>query len=75
VSAIRENPKYFYKYAQSKVKIRASVGPLKNTDVLVGDDQGMCELLGAQFEKVLSEPRHSRQENEIGVFQELPGGR
>jgi hypothetical protein len=54
VAAIRENPKYFYKYAQSKAKIRASVGPLKNNDVLIGDDQGMCELLGAQFEKKYS---------------------
>ena len=75
VSAIRENPKYFYKYAQSKAKIRASVGPLKNNGGLVRDDQGMCELLGAQFEQVFSEPRYTRQENEIGVIQELPGGR
>jgi hypothetical protein len=75
VSAILENQKYFHKYAQLKSKIRASVGPLKNNYVLVLDDQGMREFLGAQFEKVFSEPRYSRQENEIGAIQELPGGR
>jgi hypothetical protein len=75
VEVIRENPKYFFKYAQSKAKIKTPVGPLKDNDVLVGDDQGMCELLGSQFESVFSNPRYSREENEIDVLQELPGGR
>jgi hypothetical protein len=73
-AATRKNPKYFYKYAQSKAKIRTSMGPLTNNDVLIGDDQGMCELIGAQFEKVFSKPRYSRQKNDIGVSQDLPGG-
>jgi hypothetical protein len=54
VEIFRKNPKYFFKYAQSKAKIKMPVGPLKDKDVLVGDDQGMCELLGSQFESVFS---------------------
>jgi hypothetical protein len=51
------------------------VGPLKNNYVFIGDNQGMCELLGTQFEKVFSKPRYSRQENGIVVNQDLPIGR
>jgi hypothetical protein len=35
----------------------------------------MREVLGAQFEKIFNETQYSRQENEIRVFQDLPGGR
>jgi hypothetical protein len=34
----------------------------------------MCEF-GSQFESEFSNPRYSREENEIEVLQELPGGR
>jgi hypothetical protein len=51
------------------------VGPLKDNEVLDGDDQGMCELLGSQFESVYSNLRYSREEKEIEVLQELQGGR
>jgi hypothetical protein len=73
VEVIRENSKYFFKYAQSKAKIKTPVGPLKDNDVLVRDDQGMCELLGSQFESVSSNPRYSSEENEIEVLLKLLG--
>jgi hypothetical protein len=47
------------------------VGPQKDKDVFVGYDRGMCMLLGSQFESVFSNPRYSREENEIEVLQEL----
>jgi hypothetical protein len=42
VEIIRENPKYFFIYAQSKAKIKTPLGQLKDNDVLVGDDHDMC---------------------------------
>ena len=32
IEAIDENPKYFYRYAQVKALIKASIGPLKKMD-------------------------------------------
>jgi hypothetical protein len=75
VFAIRENPKYFYKYAQPKAKIRTSVGPLKHNDVLVGDDQGMCELLRAQFEKYSANPDTQDRRTKLELFKNFQGGR
>jgi hypothetical protein len=52
VGATRENPKNFFRNAQSKAKINYPSGLVKN--VLTGRGQGICELLKAKFEEVYS---------------------
>jgi len=57
VSAIRSNPKYFYKYVKSKSKIKASIGPLTNDDgSIIADPLSICEAFKLQFENVFSIP-------------------
>jgi hypothetical protein len=68
VEVFRDNPKYFFKYVQSKAKIKTGVGLLKDNDVYVGNDYGMCELLKSQFESAFSSSCYSRQMNEIEVL-------
>jgi hypothetical protein len=68
VEVIRENPKYFFKYAQSKAKIKTPVGLLKDSHVLVENDQGMCELLGSKFDSVFSNPHSTRGRRMISKF-------
>ena len=57
VSAIRSNPKYFYKYASDRSKIKAAVGPLINSQGTKTEDPAeVCEALRIQYEGVFSSP-------------------
>jgi hypothetical protein len=41
-----------------EAKINSTVGPLLDNDVLAGDDQGTCELLGAQLASIFNNPSY-----------------
>lgn len=61
VSHIKTNPKYFYKYAGSKSKVKAEVGPLKDEqDRLIREPEEIAELLRLQYEKVFSTPSEKK---------------
>ena len=58
ISMIKENPKYFYKYSHKHLKTKTTIGPLRNQDnKLTDDDQEMCNLLKDQYSSVFSEPK------------------
>ena len=57
VEAIKKNAKYFYSYANKKLKKRVDIEPLENEGVLITDSKEMAELLKIQYEKVFSTPK------------------
>ena len=57
VSVIKENPKYFYSYARSKSKTRAVIGPLERDGHLIGDPEGMAQMLQDQYVRAFSNPK------------------
>ena len=58
LSKMTSDPKYFYKYAKSKAKIRARIGPLLASDgAHTSDPTKMAQLLSAQYSWVFSVPR------------------
>ena len=50
----RKNPKAFYKYLKSKTSNRQSVGPLKDNEAIVTDDQKQAEILNTFFTSVFT---------------------
>ena len=61
VKCIRNNPKYFYKYAKTKSETKASVGPIKDlSGRTINDPQGIADLLRLQYESVYSEPQQDK---------------
>ena len=60
ISKIKENPRYFYKYANKHLKTKSSVGPLRNeSNQLTDNDNEMCNLLQKQFSSVFSKPKYN----------------
>lgn len=61
VSCIKTNPKYFYKYAAGKSKLKVGVGPLTgpNGDN-ISDPQEITEILQAQYSSVFSIPAREK---------------
>ena len=58
ISKIKENPKFFYKYAHKHMKTKSTIGPLCNEAKELTDDDGdMCNLLQKQFSSVFSKPK------------------
>lgn len=61
VSHIKANPKFFYKYAETKSKVKAGVGPLKDEQGhLIKDPEGIAELLKLKYEEVFSTPSEDK---------------
>ena len=57
VSCIKTNPKYFYKYAANKSIVRASVGPLTDSEGrTINEPQEIVEALLLQYKSVFSDP-------------------
>lgn len=57
VSAIKSNPKYFFKYASNKSKIKAAIGPLtRDTGEKIKEPIKICDALRKQYETVFSTP-------------------
>ena len=50
----RKNPKAFYTYLKSKTSNRQSVGPLKENDEIVTDDEKQAEILNQFFTSVFT---------------------
>ena len=57
VSCIRTNPKYFYKYAANKSKVKVAVGPLTDSNGRSRNEpQEIVEILQKQYSGVFSHP-------------------
>ena len=57
VSAIKKNPKYFFKFAKSKSTVKTQIGPLERKDgTLAHHPSQMSCLLQKQYEEMFSEP-------------------
>ncbi|KAG0710817.1 hypothetical protein GWK47_022002 [Chionoecetes opilio] len=57
VACIKTNPKYFYKYAANKSVMRASVGPLTDSDGrTINEPKEIVEELLLQYKSVFSNP-------------------
>ena len=57
IAAIKNNPKYFYKFVKNNSKIRAGIGPLQDEEGnLEPSNRKMSELLNEQYNSVFSTP-------------------
>ena len=72
VEKIKNDRKFFYKYAKSKSIVKAPVGPLKIGDELITEPAKISEILKQQFESVYSVPQNSTN---IEALAEEPGPR
>lgn len=54
INTIKENPKYFFKYAKRKANTRTTIGPLKYQGHLTSDPQKMSEALNHQYTSAFS---------------------
>lgn len=54
VESVKRNPKFFYKYAHEKAKIRCPIGPLNVDGEMVGDPEWICEILWSQYDSVFN---------------------
>ena len=62
ISNIKQNPKYFYTYANKKLKTVSKVGPLQNTNRSLTDDPiTMANILKTQYESVFSTPKPEKE--------------
>ena len=59
---IKENPKYFFKYAKKKSCLSVPVGPFEEFGTIISEPREMSEMLQRQFVKVFSQPKLSDQE-------------
>ena len=64
ISAIRQNPKYFYRYASSKAKFRTRIGPMKVNDELITEPKQIADALNDQYKSVFSHREQAEQPNE-----------
>ena len=65
MSKIKENPKYFFKYARLKSKVVSPVGPLSSNGRNYSDPTEMCNILQKQFESVYCTPMDSANVEEL----------
>ena len=60
VDRIKENPKFFFKYARDKSLVKKPIGPLMmGSGEYIAKADDMCEVLKGQFESVFSVPINS----------------
>ena len=71
VSAIKENPKYFFSYARQKSLVNMPVGPLTVLGSSYTKPEDLTRIMAEQFMSVFSSPMFSNEENELGVLMEL----
>ena len=58
IRKIKEDPKYFYKYTNKHMKTKSTIGPLRNQEnILTDDDQEMSNILKERFQSVFSKPK------------------
>ena len=70
IENIKNNPKHFFKFARSKQKVQAKVGPFLDPKTgNVNPDLGFTvESLKAQYESVFSEPKTDRIVSNPEIF-------
>ena len=73
ISKIKEDPKYFCKYAKKKSTAKSSVGPFLVGDIYVNDPGKKAEILLKQYESVFSPSGYSTEI--IEKISECPGQR
>ena len=63
VESIATNPKYFFRYAKKKSKIKTKIGPLEDpvSGQLIGDNVKMANILAEQYNKMFSVPSTSNE--------------
>ena len=55
---VKEDPKAYYKYANSKMKAKVNVGPLEDENGnIICDDKKMMEILNSYFSSVYTMER------------------
>ena len=65
ISKIKEDPRFFYKYANSKRKTKSRIGPLKTTKNgkphIESGPKELAEILSAQYKSVFTKPKIENQ--------------
>ena len=72
ISAIKSNPKFFYKYATKNTKIKAKIGPLIQDKLVTSDPEAICEILRKQYDSVFSKPTNKNKVNNPRIFFSTP---
>ena len=57
IKKIKEEPKYFYKYANQNRKTRSRIGPLKSGEFYYSGEKEMAKILSDQYKSVFSPPK------------------
>ena len=65
IDKIRENPRFFFKYARDKAHIKTPIGPLYRDGSYISDPDLMCDMLQQHFETVYSTPSEVKDINEL----------
>ena len=72
VEAIKENPKFFYKYTKKRSKCATKIGPLLNElGQLTNNSKEMAELLSKQYSSDFSKPTSSVSDPSTGAGTKL----
>ena len=74
IRKIKENPKYFWCYANNKSKLKTRIGPFIKNGNLITDAIEKCNLLKDHFDSVYSVPKYSKEENERFVIENYETG-
>ena len=65
ISKIKEDPRFFFKYANSKRKTKGRIGPLKtikyNKQHIENGPKEMAEILSEQYKSVFTKPTTDKQ--------------
>ena len=56
IDRIRDNPKFFFKYAREKSTVKSPIGPLSHNGEIYSNSKQICEILKNHFESVFSLP-------------------
>ena len=69
LAEIKSNPKAFFKFANSKRKMKSNIGPLMKKDNLITENsQDMANILSQQYESVFNKASNSSTINDVRTF-------
>ena len=73
VDNIKNNPKYFYTYANSKSRVKTNIGPLRKDDTIYDNKYDMANILSDQYKQTFSTPKFTPQEISESIDEEKLG--
>ena len=73
ISAIKENPGFFFSYAKKFSKVKSKIGPLKDKEnKFISDPEEMANLFQTQFKSFFSDPQSNDKSTQLFLGLQLP---